>query len=128
MSKKYQAIKIVLESIDKRLVVLSSVDIWKSATGIVQDWFAANRRIGPVTFEVHYESGEVFVGHMDLSHGEIDIAKRMRDFCEFYALRRIPPLIENKDRFKRHVKMAYRRQHKAAIRWLDCYEIGTQHE
>jgi hypothetical protein len=121
---KHRVIKIVLERAGKRTTLQPHrADPWTAATTVIRGWESTAEG---VSFQVHYDDGRVFVGHVNPEQGEVDVAKCMRRFCEFYALRRIPILFVNeKERFKRLIRQNYVRQHMAAVRWLDRYEIGA---
>jgi hypothetical protein len=125
-AKKHRPTEIVLEREDDRVSVHRSqrADLWLAANRILRSWNDA----AEVTYEVHYDDGEVFVGHLNPGYGDsLDIAARMRSFCEFYSLRRIPSMYtEDLERYRRHMMQTYVRVYKASVRWLDEYEIGSQ--
>jgi hypothetical protein len=123
MMKKHQVTKIVLERLGKRVIV-HGTPVWLAATSVVQGWAQTSNL--EIAFEVHYDDGEAFIGHIDPSHGNLDVATQMRQFCEFYALRHPPSCLDLREReqFERRVLRIFRREHLAAIRWLDSYEIG----
>lgn len=117
---KHRAIKIVLGSGSGRVVVRpGGATVWDAASSILQGCE------GTVTFEIHYDDAKVFVGHMIPAHGDRDVGKCMRKFCEFYALRRLPSTLQNKESFRRFIRRTS--EHQAAVEWLRHYEIGHSH-
>jgi hypothetical protein len=122
---KYRAVKIELEA-SCEVMTIQNGDLWQTATRNLQRWARKNpsRR---VEYRVHFSNGRVFAGHIMPSYGDVlNVSEHMRQFCEFYALRRVPDQgAFDVKRLQCHIRISFSRQHASAIEWLNLYEIGT---
>jgi hypothetical protein len=122
---KYRAIKIELEA-SNEVTTVQTGDLWQTATRVLQRW-ARKNPTEEIRYRVCFSDGKVFSGQIVPFYGDVlNVSDHMRQFCEFYALRRVPAHgTFDVKRLQRHIRLAYARQHASAIEWLNMYEIGT---